>query len=110
MKHVLTLAGLAATATAAANFSSSCRVLPLDTDWPSTSAWNTLNTTVNGRLIATVPVGSPCHDPNYDEAACLLLQADWTLASTQYVETPAYIMKSVGYVLTNKIATTRLLR
>lgn len=83
MKSAWALTGLAATASAATS-ASSCYTLPADSDWPATSSWDTLNSTVGGRLIATVPVGSPCHDPTYDEAACLLLQTDWTLASTQY--------------------------
>lgn len=87
MKSAWALTGLAATASALTN-SSTCYVLPADSDWPSTSSWDTLNSTVGGRLIATVPVGSPCHDPTYDEAACLLLQTEWTLASTQYADLP----------------------
>lgn len=82
MKSYIALAGLA-TAAAAATNSSQCHVLPSDAAWPSASAWDALNTTVNGRLIATVPIGSPCHEPNYDAAACALLQANWTVASTQ---------------------------
>lgn len=83
------LAGLAAAVAAAANSTGSqCYVLPSDSDWPSTSTWDSLNTTVNGRLIATVPIGSPCHEPNYDAAACAALQDDWTVASTQYGHPP----------------------
>lgn len=89
MKSAWALSGLAATASAVTN-TSSCYVLPADSDWPSTSSWDTLNSTVGGRLIATVPVGSPCHDPTYDEAACLLLQTEWTLASTQYAALPHF--------------------
>lgn len=85
MKSVLALAAALTSLAAAANSSSSCYVLPSDFDWPSTSAWASLNTTVDGRLIATVPIGSPCHDPNYDAAACAVLQNNWTVASTQYV-------------------------
>lgn len=87
MKSTLALSGVAATAAAlnTSLSSSQCHVLPSDSDWPSTSTWSSFNTTVNGRLIATVPIGSPCHDPNYDEAACAALQSNWTVASTQYV-------------------------
>ncbi|KAL0940341.1 isoamyl alcohol [Colletotrichum truncatum] len=62
----------------------SCRCLPGDACWPSTDSWNTLNTTVDGKLIATVPIGSVCHDPNYDEAACTALRAAWTLPETHF--------------------------
>lgn len=107
MKSAWAFMGLAATAAVATN--TSCYVLPSDSEWPSTSTWDTLNTTVNGRLIATVPVGSPCHDPTYDAAACLLLQTDWTLASTQYA---AFSISRtwVNSNLTDYLATIRHLR
>lgn len=63
-----------------------CRCLPGDECWPSTSSWNDLNSTVDGRLIATVPIGSPCHDPSYDAEACAALQERWMDSSLQYVE------------------------
>ncbi|GKT97386.1 FAD binding domain-containing protein [Colletotrichum tofieldiae] len=62
----------------------SCRCLPGDDCWPSTSSWDALNSTVGGKLIATVPIGSVCHDPNYDEAACTALQESWTLPETHF--------------------------
>lgn len=55
-----------------------CRNLPGDANWPEPYAWKTLNATVDGRLIANVPAGSLCHDPNYDAEACAALQASWT--------------------------------
>jgi len=62
-----------------------CHCLPADACWPDHHAWYSLNSTVGGRLIATVPIGSVCHDPHYDEAACAALQSSWTLPPTQYV-------------------------
>ncbi|KAK1986377.1 FAD binding domain-containing protein [Colletotrichum cereale] len=62
----------------------SCRCLPGDDCWPSTSSWDTLNSTVGGKLIATVPIGSVCHDPNYDGAACAALQESWVLPETHF--------------------------
>lgn len=56
----------------------SCYRLPGDAGWPSASAWAALNATTGGRLIATVPIGTPCHDPNYNAAECLSLQTKWT--------------------------------
>lgn len=73
---------LGVTALASAN-ADDCRCLPGDECWPSPSSWNTLNTTVGGRLIATVPIGTPCHDPHYDAIACAKLQAEWNLPQTQ---------------------------
>jgi hypothetical protein len=52
----------------------SCRYLPGDSCWPKAQEWNQLNETVGGRLIATAPLGSPCHDPTYNAAECSSLQ------------------------------------
>ncbi|KAK7187413.1 hypothetical protein DPSP01_002537 [Paraphaeosphaeria sporulosa] len=62
--------------------SASCRCFPGDSCWPAASAWASLNSTVGGRLIATVPIGSPCHDPNYSDADCAALQSAWQLPQT----------------------------
>jgi len=60
-----------------------CHVLPGDAAWPNDQAWSALNQTVSGKLIKTVPIGSPCHDPTYDETACTELKAQWTNPLTQ---------------------------
>ena len=65
-----------------------CHCLPTDSCWPAPSDWASLNSTVGGRLIATVPIGTPCHDPNYDAAACAALQAEWYEPQPQYVQYP----------------------
>lgn len=83
MKLPLTIAILATQA--AAVLASTCYCLPGDSCWPSDSTWASLNDTVGGRLIATVPLGSPCHDPNYNATACAALQSAWTEPETQYV-------------------------
>jgi hypothetical protein len=54
-----------------------CLCLPGDACWPSQDTWSNLNSTVGGKLVATVPIGSPCHDPTYDADACSKLQQDW---------------------------------
>ncbi|KAF2849814.1 FAD binding domain-containing protein [Plenodomus tracheiphilus IPT5] len=55
-----------------------CRCLPGDACWPSTATWSTLNSTIGGKLVATVPIGSPCHDPTYNATTCKVLQDQWT--------------------------------
>ncbi|ORY61468.1 uncharacterized protein BCR38DRAFT_347635 [Pseudomassariella vexata] len=55
----------------------SCMCFPGDTCWPSEVDWAGLNATVGGRLIATVPLGSPCHDPTYNATECAYLQSQW---------------------------------
>lgn len=67
----------------AQNLNNECHVLPGDAAWPSDEAWSTLNETVSGKLVKTVPIGSPCHDPTYDETACSALKAQWTNPLTQ---------------------------
>lgn len=60
-----------------------CRCFPGDQCWPSDAEWSSLNATVGGRLIATVPLGSPCHDPYYDEEQCAFLRDQWLYAGVQ---------------------------
>jgi hypothetical protein len=63
--------------------SRSCHCFPGDSCWPSTKSWSNLNSTVGGRLISTVPIGTPCHDPTFNAAECANLQSEWTLPQTQ---------------------------
>ena len=62
-----------------------CRCLPGDECWPSDSDWQALNSSIGGRLIATAPLASVCHSPNYDSAQCTPLSRVWDLPQTQYV-------------------------
>lgn len=77
MKLLVALSLLAVQAHARLGERSTCYCFPGDKCWPASPAWASLNSTVGGRLIATVPIGSPCHDPNYDAAACSALQSQW---------------------------------
>ncbi|KAI0172760.1 FAD binding domain-containing protein [Hypoxylon sp. FL1284] len=51
-----------------------CRHIPGDAGWPGLTDWGRLNATVGGRLIATVPTASVCHQTGlfaaYDQGAC----------------------------------------
>ncbi len=67
---------------------SDCKYLPGDAEWPTVAQWNALNGTVGGRLVATYPLGSPCHKPTYDAAKCAELQANWLYPQLQYVNLP----------------------
>ncbi|KAI4162238.1 MAG: hypothetical protein LQ342_004106 [Letrouitia transgressa] len=58
--------------------------MPGDPGWPSDSTWAALNVSVDGRLVATVPLAKPCHEPDYDAAVCKLLQTNWTLPQQHY--------------------------
>ncbi|KAG7094810.1 hypothetical protein E1B28_005623 [Marasmius oreades] len=55
----------------------SCRSLPTDSSWPTQHSWDAFNHSVDGRLIKTVPIGSPCHDPTFDEDQCNVVRSNW---------------------------------
>ncbi|OHW97961.1 FAD binding domain-containing protein [Colletotrichum incanum] len=103
MKSFVLQAALAGAALAAPNHRSftgaavveravdDCKCFPGDSCWPATAQWDALNTTVGGNLIATVPLGSPCHDPTYDAATCATLQSQWQ-QSEIHMESSSSIM------------------
>lgn len=62
---------------------SHCKCFPGDECWPSRKEWAHLNSTVGGRLIATVPLGAPCHNPVYDADVCAELQDEWLTPTIQ---------------------------
>lgn len=47
--------------------------LPGNTCYPSASAWADFNATVGGRLIQTIPYGTPCYAATYNAGECLAL-------------------------------------
>ncbi|RYP16124.1 hypothetical protein DL765_005325 [Monosporascus sp. GIB2] len=61
-----------------------CKCFPGDACWPSEQEWAAFNSTVGGRLVKTVPLASPCHDPNYDEFLCNEIRSQW-MPSTIHV-------------------------
>ncbi|KAI1370300.1 FAD binding domain-containing protein [Hypoxylon crocopeplum] len=89
--------GIVAAAIAVRNKSSDsirpvCRVITSDPEWPGQDEWDSLNKTVDGRLIATVPLAAPCHysfiDDDgknasvYDQDVCDNLRSNWFSATT----------------------------
>jgi hypothetical protein len=62
-----------------------CKSFPEDKSWPSQAEWDSLNKTVGGRLVATVPLGAPCHGSTFDDATCESLKKDWQYEKIQYV-------------------------
>ncbi|KAI0484813.1 hypothetical protein GGR56DRAFT_680558 [Xylariaceae sp. FL0804] len=75
----------------AGSTSPACKCFPGDSCWPTDGDWAALNSTVGGRLVATVPLGSPCHDPDYDAERCAYLQQQWTL-ETIHMESSSSVM------------------
>ncbi|KAK2037421.1 putative FAD-dependent isoamyl alcohol oxidase [Colletotrichum somersetense] len=71
-----------------------CRLLPDDDEWPSAEKWQSLNTTVQGRLIKTVPLPHVCHSQPFgafDQNACDDIKAKW-LDDQTYLNNPAEVM------------------
>lgn len=64
-----------------------CRCFPGEKCWPTSAEWDLFNKTINGRLVATVPIGSTCHDDSfapYDAEHCRQLQNEWLRPETHY--------------------------
>ncbi|KAK0634264.1 hypothetical protein B0T17DRAFT_501946 [Bombardia bombarda] len=65
-----------------------CRCFPGDKCWPDAAEWASLNNSVDGRLIATVPVAAVCHDGfpgvEYDAEKCAEARANWLRPELHY--------------------------
>lgn len=71
MKHfLLCLIPLAASATV----QTQCRCRPHEPCWPSQDTWAALNSSMDGVLTSVTPVGTVCHDPTFNDAACAVVQ------------------------------------
>lgn len=68
-----------------------CRCFPGDACWPAPAVWDSFNETVGGRLIATVPLATPCHSLAFNQAECDTVKQAWTLPTT-HTETSSSIM------------------
>jgi hypothetical protein len=70
---------------------SDCKCFPGDDCWPTVEEWSQFNATLNGRLIATVPLAAACHDDawsSYNNATCAKLRSSWLDPETQWVDQP----------------------
>ncbi|KAK4233368.1 FAD binding domain-containing protein [Achaetomium macrosporum] len=91
---LLCLAGAATSTSAPATrpgTPSSCRCFPGDACWPSAEVWTAFNESLGGKLIATVPLASPCHSTfpgvDYDAARCAEIRTNWARPSLHYATT-----------------------
>ncbi|TLD10902.1 hypothetical protein PgNI_06557 [Pyricularia grisea] len=78
------------------NLLASCKPIPGDSAWPSQTTWNTLNETLNGRLIASIPQAAICHPGGYsilaqNATACESLTKTWDSPLTA-IDSPVDIM------------------
>jgi hypothetical protein len=89
--HISVLALLASACSASTQYNepvntSDCKCFPGDECWPTVEEWSDFNTTIDGRLIATVPLAAVCHDNawgSYDNATCETLRNGWLDPETQ---------------------------
>lgn len=71
---------------------SKCRCLPGDSCWPSPATWSQFNASISGRLIATIPLGVPCHGANFDETQCGRIRDEWNRPEIQYMKSSGLLM------------------
>ena len=69
----------------------SCRCFPGDRCWPDEKAWAEFNSTVDGKLVATVPLANPCHGSAYDEQVCTGIREAWMTPDT-HIESTSSVM------------------
>lgn len=74
-----------------------CRYIPGDAEWPGFAEWNTFNASLGGKLVKTIPIGSPCYRDQpftaFDQAQCDQIQKSWNIPET-HEETSSSIMAS----------------
>ncbi|KAE8331920.1 hypothetical protein BDV39DRAFT_167817 [Aspergillus sergii] len=60
-----------------------CKCSPSDPCWPSDSEWASLNETISGHLIRTVPLGAVCYrtESVYNPEACTTVLANWSTSA-----------------------------
>ncbi|KAJ5196695.1 FAD-binding domain-containing protein [Penicillium cf. viridicatum] len=65
--------------------SPACKVIPHDAEWPTQSEWASLNSSINHKLLRTVPVASSCWNGNPFGSLvnCSNVKSDWKNASWQ---------------------------
>ncbi|TPR02971.1 FAD dependent oxidoreductase family protein [Aspergillus niger] len=61
-----------------------CRCFPGEECWPSPAEWTQFNESIDGRLIQTIPLGKPCHNPSYKPGVCNSLREQWTEPEIHY--------------------------
>ncbi|KAJ7920489.1 hypothetical protein B0H13DRAFT_1708620 [Mycena leptocephala] len=71
-----------------------CRILPTDDSWPTREIWDAFNHSIDGRVIETIPIGSPCHDPTYDEEQCNNIRQNWHVPDF-HIPDPSTIMNPI---------------
>lgn len=66
---------------------SGCRCFPGDTCWPALSEWTAFNQSLGDKLIATIPIASPCHNDAFgpfDAQQCAEFQSSRFFPETHF--------------------------
>jgi FAD/FMN-containing dehydrogenase len=73
-----------------------CKAVPGGTGWPPPSAWDTLNATVSGNLIATIPPGAVCHPEQiyYNSTTCAEVAKLWTTSWAFHSDNPVSVAEN----------------
>lgn len=84
-----------------------CRSIPGDEAWPTREDWRLLNQTVDGKLVATIPIAAVCHHSastddigehsTFDQEACDALRSEWFWPKTHL----ASASSAMAYQFTN---------
>ncbi|KAF2679553.1 FAD-binding domain-containing protein [Lentithecium fluviatile CBS 122367] len=88
---LLALSGIAKGAHSLSFDRSSCKCVPQDSCWPLTQEWQSLNQTVEGRLIVTVPLASVCHQPHLAQSQCEKLKDGWPFTQTHIPDPASFV-------------------
>ncbi|KAL2843346.1 FAD/FMN-containing dehydrogenase [Aspergillus pseudoustus] len=93
--------------------SATCKCLPSESCWPSDLEWESLNATIGGRLIHSVPPGSVCYPerPNYNATACDEVVAAWTTSKFHSsnpvsIDSPVWTNNSCNPIFPNGTSVT----
>lgn len=80
MRSLLFLLSLAEASAITIRSAPICKVTPHDESWPSDSDWQSLNITINGSLLRTVPAASACwYDNSFNSPiSCDTATNKWT--------------------------------
>jgi len=93
--YYLQLLGLVSFSAANTSPKPTCKAIPGTPSWPSISAWDHLNRTLHGRLLAPSPPGAVCHPtrPEFNPVACPIVQAGW-LTSVWHTDDPVSLLEN----------------
>ncbi|KAJ6024875.1 FAD binding domain protein [Penicillium herquei] len=88
---LLGLVAIASSVHGSESSSNECRCFPTDDCWPSVSVWNAFNQSVDGRLVATVPLATACHTPHYNKETCEDLREGWDMPEEHYKSSSSFM-------------------